>query len=103
MKNKTKSPTNDDVINIYNEIIKLNDWNGNQGAINYLEQFFCGWIQSNVSEETHGNQREAMTIFFFDLLNVLRMSKGLDKVEKNEISILTTTNNNTPKPPDAGK
>lgn len=88
---KKETPKPEQVVKIFNSIIKLNDWSGNQWLINNLQWMYTEWIQSQACEECSGDQRQAITIVFFDLLEVLRNSNGLSETtglnEKNNVLI----------------
>ncbi len=57
----------------------LNDYNGNQGAINYIELMYVGFVSSLEFEEMEGRDRANLTFFYMRLKELIEKSKGLTK------------------------
>lgn len=57
----------------------LNDFNANEGAIDYLEMIFMGFVSSLEFEGMEGRDRANLTFFFMKLRNMVAISKGLTK------------------------
>ena len=58
-------------------LLNLNDFNSNDGAINYLDTIYVGFVSSLECEEMEGRDRANITFFFLKLKKLIESSKDL--------------------------
>ena len=64
---------------LLNGLFDLNDYTGNEGATNYLDLIYIGFISSLECEEMEGRDRVNLTFYFLKLKQLIESSKGLSK------------------------
>lgn len=74
-----ETTTKKQIETLLNGLFDLNDFNGNEGAIDYLEIIYIGFNSSQECEEMEGRDRANLTLFFMKLKKLLESSEGLTK------------------------
>lgn len=78
---------NKQIANLLKGLHDINDFNANEGAVDYLEMIFTGFVSSLEFEDMEGRDRANLTFFFLKLKSLITNSKGLKKEDIIEFTI----------------
>lgn len=77
--------TNIQIETLLTDLFNLNDFNYNDGAINYLDMIYIGFVSSMEFEDMDGRERANITIFFMQLKKLIQNSNGLTEQDIKDL------------------